>query len=113
MNRFFKAASQLSRNIENRADKSPQLSDLRESGSIEQDATIVNFIQHVWKDNDREQWATLAENLGSNGRLAPGAPFAIPIEIVVAKHRNGQTGTTQKIKWHKPTNTFTAFGENE
>jgi replicative DNA helicase len=66
------AAAQLSRAVEQRADKKPQLSDLRESGSLEQDADIVMFINRpdaLEKDNPRQNMA----------------------EIIVAKHRNGPT----------------------
>jgi replicative DNA helicase len=66
------AAAQLSRAVEQRADKRPQLSDLRESGSLEQDSDIVMFINRpdaMDKDNPRQNVA----------------------EIVVAKHRNGPT----------------------
>ncbi|MHC1716974.1 MAG: replicative DNA helicase [Candidatus Dojkabacteria bacterium] len=67
------ALSQLSRAIEQRQSRRPQLSDLRESGSIEQDADVVMFI-------DREEtWNPDTENKGI-------------AELVVAKHRNGPTG---------------------
>ncbi len=67
------ALSQLSRAIEQRQGRRPQLSDLRESGSIEQDADVVMFI-------DREEtWNPDTENKGI-------------AELVVAKHRNGPTG---------------------
>ncbi len=68
------ALSQLSRQVENRADKHPQLSDLRESGSIEQDADLVLFIYREGKYNKESDRAHIAE-------------------IVVAKHRNGPTGS--------------------
>ena len=65
--------SQLSRAIEQRQSRRPQLSDLRESGSIEQDADVVMFI-------DREEaWDPDTENKGTG-------------ELIVAKHRNGPTG---------------------
>ncbi|MBD3329690.1 replicative DNA helicase [Candidatus Dojkabacteria bacterium] len=67
------ALSQLSRAIESRATRNPQLSDLRESGSIEQDADVVMFI-------DREE--TYNPDTDRKGIA----------DIVVAKHRNGPTG---------------------
>ena len=70
------ALSQLSRLIESRKSKRPQLSDLRESGSIEQDADIVMFIDRSMNEqeaasDDRPDWNTA--------------------ELIVAKHRNGPT----------------------
>ena len=69
------ALSQLSRNVENRPSKKPMLSDLRESGAIEQDADIVSFIyrpqyygMHEWED---------------------GSPSDNQAEFIIAKHRNG------------------------
>ena len=69
------AVSQLNRNPETRADKRPQLSDLRESGSLEQDADIVMFIH---RDDSSEDLAK--KNVA---------------DIIVAKHRNGPTATVQ------------------
>lgn len=69
------ALSQLSRSVEMRADKRPQLSDLRESGSIEQDADIVMFLY-------REEYYNRDET--DNQNIA---------ELIVAKNRNGKTGS--------------------
>jgi len=66
------AGAQLSRAVEQRTDKRPQLSDLRESGSLEQDSDIVMFIYR----------SDLYEKEGSKSHIA---------EIIVAKHRNGPT----------------------
>ena len=68
--------SQLSRNIENRLNQTPILSDLRESGSIEQDADLVLML--------------------SNNEISSNYPSGIrvekPLDLIVAKHRNGPTG---------------------
>ena len=70
------ALSQLSRAVEMRGKKRPQLSDLRESGSIEQDADIVMFIDRSMDEAEAE----------SDGR-----PPLNTAELIVAKHRNGPT----------------------
>ena len=78
------AVSQLSRAVENRPSHRPQLSDLRESGSIEQDADVVMFIHREDLHLSEEEWE----------RRSPDAPFPRSIaEIIVAKHRHGPMGS--------------------
>ncbi len=77
------AASQLSREVERREKKKPQLSDLRESGAIEQDADIVLFI-HRDKDNPELQNEA---------------------ELIIGKHRSGNTGEI-KLSWQGQYTTF-------
>lgn len=77
------AASQLSRAVEWRTSHRPQLSDLRESGSIEQDADIVLFIyRDEVRYSSQQEWET----------EHPGEKYPPPAEIIIAKHRNGPTG---------------------
>jgi len=76
------AISQLSRAVEWRASHKPQLFDLRESGSIEQDADVVMFIYREELYTPEEEWK----------RDHPDEAYPPPAEIIIAKHRNGPTG---------------------
>jgi len=77
------AVSQLSRAVEWRASHRPQLSDLRESGSIEQDADVVLFIYRDDYYYTRDEW----ESQHPDREYPEGIA-----DIIIAKHRNGPTG---------------------
>ncbi len=86
------ALSQLSRNVENRIDKKPILSDLRESGSIEQDADLVLM---------------LYKNQSSNLNLSDYQNSQL-IELIIAKQRNGPIGTV-KVRFDEKRTKFFNF----
>ena len=76
--------SQLSRVVENRPGHRPQLSDLRDSGSIEQDADVVMFLYREDKNFTEEEWE----------QHSPGRPYPRNIaELIISKHRHGPTGS--------------------
>ena len=103
------ALSQLSRAVEQREDKRPQLSDLRESGSIEQDADIVMFIYREEyyeerkkpQESDAEKFAKWQERMEHCHNLT---------EIIIAKHRNGPIGTA-KLFFNSRTTKFEDLAE--
>ena len=99
------ALSQLSRQVESREDKRPQLSDLRESGSIEQDADVVLFVYreeyYVSRAEPREgtpEHLTWQDEMDRTMGLA---------EVIVAKQRHGPVGTV-KMQF---TGEFTRFSD--
>ncbi len=89
------ALSQLSRNVENRINKRPILSDLRESGSIEQDADLVLMLyRENYYNSTTEKFEKIA-----------------PAELIVAKHRNGPLGVVKLSFQTDPTKFFNTFSD--
>lgn len=92
------ALSQLSRSVEKREDKKPVLSDLRESGAIEQDADVVAALH------------------APDVEIPQGDEVPVPIQLIILKHRNGPTGTVDLL-FKKRTSTFLSIkkdgGNNE
>lgn len=87
------ALSQLSRQVESRDDKRPQLSDLRESGSIEQDADVVLFVfREEYYLKNREPKEGTEEWFKWEGEMREAAGKA---EIIIAKQRHGPTGAAR------------------
>jgi replicative DNA helicase len=89
------ALSQLSRQPEMRESKEPRLSDLRESGSIEQDADLVLFL---WREKERG-----GEDAETDGEV---------INLKLAKHRNGPTGEI-RLWFRKRQTRFVSYAESE
>ena len=84
------ALSQLSRAVEQRDDKKPLLSDLRESGSIEQDADVVMFVyrQSYYLENQEPRPATV-EHAEWQAKMNEVSHLA---ELIISKQRHGPTG---------------------
>ena len=111
------ALSQLSRAVESREDKRPQLSDLRESGSIEQDADMVLFIyredyylqpsepDHPVPGDPPEKWSKWEE---WESRMAPVRNTA---ELLIAKQRHGATGKV-KLKFESRITRFSDLADD-
>lgn len=83
--------SQMSRDVEKRDDHSPKLSDLRESGAIEQDADVVMFLHKPSQFN-------------------PAMPEDV-VQLIVRKNRNGPVGEID-LKWQGDTTTFSEYGRD-
>jgi len=93
------AVSQLSRAAEQRMSHRPQLSDLRESGSIEQDADVVMFIYREDIYTKEDQW----------DKEHPGEKYPKGVaDIIIAKHRNGPVGE-EKLRFLSNTVRFTDY----
>jgi replicative DNA helicase len=104
------ALSQLSRQVESREDKRPQLSDLRESGSIEQDADVVLFIfreeyylkNRKPKEGTEEFFKWMAEMDQMAGRA----------EVIISKQRHGPTGTVE-MQFEAEVTRFSSIAKEE
>jgi replicative DNA helicase len=88
------ALSQLSRQVEQRDDKRPQLSDLRESGSIEQDADVVMFVfrEEYYVERKKPSDTNVEEMLKWQAEMSNVHGKA---EVIIGKQRHGPTGTVQ------------------
>jgi replicative DNA helicase len=89
------ALSQLSRKVEDRPDRRPILSDLRESGAIEQDADVVMFLHR-----NTDPKAPVDVDWGLYKEAKPHEQPRDKTEVIVAKHRNGPTGL-EILKFHE------------
>lgn len=92
------ALSQLSRSVEQRQDKRPVLSDIRESGSIEQDADIVAFL---YRDDYYERGGEEEDGIPNN-----------KVEVIIEKNRSGARGTVELI-FQKEYNKFSSITRRE
>lgn len=98
------ACSQLSRAVEKRDDGTPRLSDLRESGAIEQDADIVMFIHRELLNKDFE---------GEEEPMEEGRQMHFSYKLIIAKHRNGPVGEVPIYFAKEYTRFFDAVKDDE
>ena len=94
------ALSQLNRSLESRSNKRPMLSDLRESGAIEQDADTILFVyrDEVYREQEERERENRARAEGREyQRIFQSSPVQEQAEIIVGKNRNGPIGTTEVI----------------
>jgi replicative DNA helicase len=93
------ALSQLNRSLESRSDKRPLMSDLRESGSIEQDADIIMFVYRddVYRAREEAEKEKRAKDEGREYKSNFKAKLEEDAEIIIGKNRNGPLGTAHLI----------------
>ena len=101
------ALSQLNRGVESRPDKRPMLSDLRESGAIEQDADIIMFVYRddVYKERDEARKEKEAKDKGEEYKSTFVNKPVEEAEIIIGKQRNGPIGTV-KLDFQKQLTRF-------
>lgn len=101
------ALSQLNRGLESRPDKRPMLSDIRESGAIEQDADIIMFVYRddIYKERDEQRKEKEAADKGETYKSAFIDKPIEETEIIIGKQRNGSIGTV-KLDFHKELTKF-------
>lgn len=108
------ALSQLSRDVDRREDKRPQMSDLRESGTIEQDADVVMFVyrQHYYlirsepQKSEREAGEKFTERMNDWHDLKTKTNGTG--EVIIAKNRGGSTGNV-RVRWNEKTTAFSSL----
>ncbi|WP_270982917.1 replicative DNA helicase [Campylobacter upsaliensis] len=102
------ALSQLNRSLENRSNKRPMLSDLRESGAIEQDADTILFVyrDEVYREQEEKERENKAKAEGKeyHPKFIPN-PRQENAEIIIGKNRNGPVGTTE-VEFQKENSRF-------
>jgi len=93
------ALSQLNRGLESRSDKRPMLSDLRESGAIEQDADIIMFVyrEAVYRIKEEKEKEEAARKEGKNYQANYEMKNEEDAEIIIGKQRNGPTGVVKLV----------------
>lgn len=102
------ALSQLSRGVEQRQDKRPVLSDIRESGSIEQDADIVSFLyRDDYYDHDEDSDGEDNQNNSQQDNDDDGSNVS-EVEVIIEKNRSGPRGTV-KLLFAKSYNKFASI----
>jgi replicative DNA helicase len=103
------ALSQLNRSLESRYDKRPMLSDLRESGAIEQDADIILFVYRgdIYKEREEKEREEKAKRDGKEYKSNFVKKPVEDVEILIGKNRNGPIGAVE-IRFHKA---YTNFAE--
>ncbi|MDR1007679.1 MAG: replicative DNA helicase [Campylobacteraceae bacterium] len=103
------ALSQLNRSLESRDDKRPLLSDLRESGAIEQDADIILFVYRgeIYKEREEKEREEKAKRDGKEYKTTFVKRPIEDVEIIIGKNRNGPIGTVE-VAFHKA---YTKFAD--